>query len=116
MGWHGTWISSLAIWLSRTSLTITGGEGLRPLCEHDLCLVDMVSEEHKAMMAQGCHKREAWRLSEITDMPGVMKECQRHHPGGVASYLDLSLLYCAICVCTFLTVVDYYNKSVMTVS
>jgi hypothetical protein len=77
IGWEGTWISSLAIWLSRTSLTITGGEGIKPLCTTDACLVDLAPLESKATVAEWCRTHEIWRTSELSDSTGNLRtECQ----------------------------------------
>ena len=39
-GWHGTWVSALASWLSVRDISIKGGRGIPWRCEGDLCLVD----------------------------------------------------------------------------
>jgi hypothetical protein len=73
MGWDGTWISLLAIELSQTTLKVVGGDGLRQLCANDVCLVDLATVEEKALVAQGCWKHEAWRVSEISDSTGRLR-------------------------------------------
>lgn len=76
IGWDGTWIAALGIWLARTSLTILGGTGLQPMCTADVCLVDLANLDMKQMVSRGCWNREIWRVSELTDACGhVRAEC-----------------------------------------
>ena len=74
IGWEGTWMSTLAIWLSRTQLSVAGGEGIPYLTDKDACLVDLVPLEKKEQVAQGCREREIWRCSEIATMEGDTRD------------------------------------------
>ncbi len=58
------------MWLSKTSLSIHGSDGLRPLCSNDCYIVDQADISAKQKVANGCWTREVWRMSNLVDTAG----------------------------------------------
>ena len=52
-------------------ITMTGGEGLRPLRERDWNLVDAADTDDKQVVGRGCWILEKWRVAELVRADGL---------------------------------------------
>ena len=72
MGWDGTWMGGLAVWLSERDISVLGGGGLPRRYAAGACLVDMTTL-HKKMLSEGCCEVAAWRCSDMLRHDGRVR-------------------------------------------
>ena len=66
-GWGvvGTWLGMVYDFLSNSDFSLVGGRGRPLLREGDAFLIDLVEEDEREMMREGCNAAEVWRVSEV---------------------------------------------------